>query len=517
MTRPESTDDVRSPGAEVVVSIRHPRSARTAQDILVDPQRIEVPAADVEAGWFHGRLPTNDTRNVRMLQDSGVIESIEPAFVTLQLAAGVGCAAPTYTPNAGDDAWSPPGGPSTRLATALVRHGVLDAWNLFSGAGRSAGEGVRVALLDTGVDPQSTLVSTFQGGAAPPRTVAVLDATGTGSTPICNHGTRIAGVTAGGLSAATDPMPYAGIAWGCDLVTVRITDGVVLSPFHITRVVDGLTLALQHDPHVIMMPFGFATDSPLVRAVIESISRNTDTVLVAAAGTLVPFVVFPARMPEVVCATLVQGGTTAADPPRRYPDPADPVESVVAYGPEVDVVALNVPGDTPTHSMTGEPLPTTLGGSSLATAIIGGIVCLVRSRYPDLDRAGVLSRLFGAGATSGLPDVGAGVPDAYVACGGSRRLDLRVSRTGLSFGAEAVPDGDPALLDPVWSDGSTGWTCPVPMSGLVLGITCTARNRLDGTSITARVGGLTPLRTAWRGLRTGRGRRPVSLRPRRPG
>jgi hypothetical protein len=288
------------------------------------------------------------------------------------------------------------------------------------------------------------------------------------------------------------------------------------------------TIALPLRKRVLLMAWGLLAGSHVVRDAIESaFDSNPNLIMVAAAGTNVDTVVFPANMRRETVAVSIVDAAQPANPSYTLV-PSSEGEDRVAYGDEVDFVAVNsittklwIPTTGTGVNSAGQSVDShgnlvpatslkpgeiieisTIGGSSSAVATIGAGIALVWSRMPWLTRDQVLDRLVAssscaaiAGLTAacrtsnGHAVVGAGVPDFYVAAGGARRLwidGLPANAPGVAINVSAGMDGDPGLYNFTWSTGATGPTTSFTLSpGQVMDISLTAVNRLDSMTLTA--------------------------------
>ena len=274
----------------------------------------------------------------------------------------------------------------------------FDFMNVPAAWGLSTGQGVKVALIDSGTSPnQSKLGSAFNSGQSQGRT---LQRRGTftdswwpwarpdGPDDDCGHGTQMAGLIAA-------PRGYGGaalgVAYNCDLLSVRGTDDVVINEWREKEGVrDALILAGNDGAvKVISMSLGDVFYSGWVSdGVIHA--HNRGKMIFAAAGTSTWYlnwfgVVFPASMSQTVAVTGVKDVLPLAECNECH------------YGNAVDFVAVmqrasNGDRTSLTLAMSGNT-PSYIGGSSAATAMTAGIAALVWSRYPNWSRGNVLNRL----------------------------------------------------------------------------------------------------------------------------
>jgi type VII secretion-associated serine protease mycosin len=244
----------------------------------------------------------------------------------------------------------------------------------------SQGRGVVVAVVDSGVDAtHPDLVGNVLAG-----TDVQIGATGDGQTDTDGHGTGMAGLIAAHGHGPGDSEGILGIAPQATILPVR--DGARFG----VAMADGIDWAVAHGARVISISQGDDTaDTPVIRKAVENALAH-DIVVVAGAGnttSAIPqtSVSYPAAYPGVVAVAGVdrQGG--------------HPTVSVT--GPQVllSAPAVDVPQTGLNHGyVTGT-------GTSAATAIVAGVVALVRARYPNLSATEVVHRLTATATDKGAP------------------------------------------------------------------------------------------------------------------
>jgi hypothetical protein len=294
--------------------------------------------------------------------------------------------------------------PGTKSAWNHPFHGVRDAW------AKSTGAGVKLMLIDTGVsDQQDNLGSAFNQGSSSGRTIEKLVTLGknwpwsSAETPNdgCGHGTSMAGAMLGprGTDGAAS-----GIAYNASLVSVRAAADVLLDESReLKGVADAYVLAGNRaDVKITSMSMGTILYSSQVADAIRY-AYNKGKLMFCAGGTSFSWsagwvgVIFPANMDEVQAITGVQDNLTT-----RCDD--------CHQGSQIDFVVVMEKASNkrhvPTLAMSGNP-PSTVGGSSVATASTAGMAALVWAKYPSLSRAQVVSKL-AAAASGGNSNFGYG-------------------------------------------------------------------------------------------------------------
>jgi type VII secretion-associated serine protease mycosin len=239
----------------------------------------------------------------------------------------------------------------------------------------STGKGVTVAVVDTGVDGRHVdLAGNVLQGAD-----FTSPSGGNGWTDQDGHGTGIASLVAGHGHGSGDGA--VGVAPTAKVLPVRrsITDGLDRG-----EIASAIRWAAAHGVRVVNLSLSTG-DTPAIRQAIDYALRQ-DVVIVAAVGLPggLGRIPAPARIPGVVAVSGVDKTGNIA---------------VSASGPEVAIAA---PATDIPHATTngGYGLAT---GTSAATAIVSGVVALIRARYPDLDAANVINRLIQTADDKGPP------------------------------------------------------------------------------------------------------------------
>lgn len=286
--------------------------------------------------------------------------------------------------------------PYAKASWNYPAHGILDAWQHVSG------KGIKVFLIDTGIGyGQESLAANFNQGFSGARTLERLVTLprqrflgilnlGPPETPEdrCGHGTAMAGVLAAPRGTSGNMV---GIAYNSNLITCRAAADVFIDEAReVKGVSDAFTIAAQRaDVKIISMSMGRITTSSQIRDAIQY-AHAKGKLIFCAAGTSFSFtanwagVIFPATLPEVQAVTGVKQFTTFEACTHCH------------TGPEVDfVVEMERSGDA-TFPLTVADRgnePSTIGGSSVATASMAAMAALVWSRFPYYTRDQILTLL----------------------------------------------------------------------------------------------------------------------------
>lgn len=272
-------------------------------------------------------------------------------------------------------------------------HRIRQGWKV------SSGKAIKVMMVDTGCSlNQEALNGSFNQGESTQRTIEKLVTLpppslfgfniGSAETPqdLCGHGTEMSGAIAaprGTRGAAC------GVAYNCDLITVRAAADVILDePREAKGVADAFNIAAKRDDvKIISMSMGFPIRVSQIADAVQN-ALNRGKLIFCAAGTTSKWtnwmwVAFPASMPGVQAVTGIK------DDLKKRCD-------VCHEGDKVAFVVVMEKSNGAQHplslAMTGDA-PSLVGGSSIATAQMAGMAAVVWSRYPNKSAAEILEIL----------------------------------------------------------------------------------------------------------------------------
>lgn len=340
-------------------------------------------------------LPGEDPARLerRLAADPGVahvepnVRLTVPAFA---LAAGAQpvTAVPLVGPGRSGPSWgvlSMPDDPLVAQQYALSKIHAFDAW------GTSEGNGVTVAVLDSGVDENHP---DLQGNL-----VQGYDATTGGSDPMDSngHGTHVCGIIG---AMAGNGIGGCGIAPHVRIMPIRVldSDGAGQVPW----VADGIQWAVDHGAKVINMSLGSPEDSQVLHAAINyALSRGV--CVVGAMGNDGDTNNSP-NYPAAYAGVIGVGATDANDRIANFScygswiSVAAPGWGIVSTFPTYDCeLAREIRNDSGWFYQHGMRLLSSgyaeITGTSQATPFVSGTIALMLSRDPNLTPAQVQQRL----------------------------------------------------------------------------------------------------------------------------
>ncbi len=309
----------------------------------------------------------------------------------------------------------------------------------------SRGAGVTVAVLDTGVTPDTRLPHLIGGGD-------YVTVGGNGLSDCDAHGTLVAGIIGAAPSTADG---FTGVAPDAQILSIRYRSNAFNTKnppnadpsFEVALQMRTLARAITHAANlgagVIVVPTpicesaGSQVDQSMLAAAVGYAVRTRGAVLVAGAGSVSGGCdqnpgIDPTRPSDPrnwrdvqTIATpdcfgsdvLTVGFTTQAGVPVSN-SLLGPWVSLGAPGTGIE--SLGPGGPTLINGVGSGNQLTAVGGSDFAAAYVAGTVALLRSRFPDESPDDIMVRLLGSAhaPAGGVDDaVGAGIVDPVAALG----------------------------------------------------------------------------------------------------
>ncbi|OIJ93251.1 hypothetical protein BIV24_12035 [Streptomyces colonosanans] len=257
------------------------------------------------------------------------------------------------------------------LDQSVPQIGAPEAW-----AKGVDGKGVKVAVLDTGVDLNNadikgrlTATRSFVDGAA-----TVQDGHG--------HGTHVASTIVG--SGANSGGKYKGVAPGADLLVGKVLADEGSGQF--SWIMNGMEWAAAQGADVVSMSLGGTTNTPQdpMTQAVDRLSATTGTLFVISAGNTGPRA-STIESPGTADSALTVGGVDKSDVlagfSSRGPRVGDSAIKPEITAPGVGIVAARAAGTS-----MGTPVDanyTAASGTSMAAPHVAGAAALLAQRHPD--------------------------------------------------------------------------------------------------------------------------------------
>ncbi|WP_433362690.1 S8 family serine peptidase [Actinoplanes sp. CA-142083] len=335
---------------------------------------------------------------------------------------------------------------SAALAESTAQIGAPTAWQ----AGLD-GSGVKVAVLDTGIDASHPDVA---GQVAASR-----DFSGSGDTvDRFGHGTHVAATVAG--SGQGSGGREKGVAPGAKLLIGKVLDDS--GNGYESSIIEGMQWAVDSGARVVNMSLGGEpTDgTDPMAAAVDALSAQTGALFVVAAGNEggTSTVGTPGSAPAALTVGAVDKNNKLADFSSRGPRVGDSGLKPEITAPGVDIIAARAAGTT-----MGEPvdaLYTAASGTSMATPHVAGAAAILAGQHPGWSGARIKDALVSTAATQSDVNVfgqGAGRVDL------ARAVTQKVSGTGVADFGEHQAGSSPSVVTRAVTYANAG-TSPVTLS-----------------------------------------------------
>ncbi|MFC0627240.1 S8 family serine peptidase [Kribbella deserti] len=271
------------------------------------------------------------------------------------------------------------------------------------------GQGVKVAVLDTGIDTtHPDLAGQVVASANFSESADTVDRVG--------HGTHVAGTVAG-TGAASDGK-YRGVAPEADLLNGKVLDDTGFGSF--AGIIAGMEWAVAQGADVVNLSLGSqqpsdGTDD--LSLAVNRLSTDTGTLFVVAAGNcffpLPNSISSPAAADHALAVGNLQRDGKAAFDSCRGPRKGDH-----ALKPELSAPGSGIVAAKAAEGQIGQPVGehyTTLSGTSMATPHVAGTAALIAQAHPDWKADKLRARLISTADPqegSSVTEQGAGRVDA---------------------------------------------------------------------------------------------------------
>lgn len=355
---------------------------------------------------------------------------------------------------------------SASLAGSTAQIGAPSAWQ----AGLT-GSGVKVAVLDTGIDATHPDVAGQIDEAQ--------DFSGSGDTvDRFGHGTHVAATVAG--TGTGSGGREKGVAPGAKLLIGKVLDDT--GNGYESSIIEGMQWAVDAGARVVNMSLGGEpTDgTDPMAAAVNALSAQSGALFVVAAGNegAASTVGTPGSADAALTVGAVDSSDQLAGFSSRGPRVGDSGLKPEITAPGVDIVAARAAGTT-----MGEPvdaLYTSASGTSMATPHVAGAAAIIAGQHPGWTGAQIKDALVStARTTAGVDVFGQGVGRVDLA----RAVSQTVTGTGVAdFGEHRAGAGPDTVTRTVtYANGGT--------SAVTLSLRDTLANVSSPASVTVPAGG----------------------------
>ncbi|WP_351235857.1 S8 family serine peptidase [Streptomyces sp. NPDC002133] len=298
------------------------------------------------------------------------------------------------------------------------------------------GTGIKVAVLDTGVDKthpdlESRVIAEQNFSESP----------GTGDK--YGHGTHVASIVAG--TGAKSGGTFKGVAPGA-----QILNGKVLSDFgegSESGIIAGMEWAVAQGAEVVNLSLGGedTSDIDLMEEAVNRLSAETDALFVVAAGNSGELGERTVNSPGSAAAALTVGAVDKndqlADFSSRGPLIGDGGIKPDLTAPGVAITAALAPGslfegDAP----SGTPGYVALDGTSMATPHVAGAAAILAQQHPDWDGERIKAVLTGSAEPAAYSSFQQGTGRTDVAQ--AMKQSVITGERSLDFGKQSWPHDD---------------------------------------------------------------------------
>ncbi len=273
--------------------------------------------------------------------------------------------------------------------------------------GNPSGQGIKVAIIDSGIDyNHNDLESNYGGG------INYVDISFPLIPPMDynGHGTGVAGI----IAAVDNEIDVIGVAPHSTIYAVKAFESDI-SILNLAALLNSIVWCIDNDMDIISMSWGFYPNwwpTLIGLAIALDIAYANGIVLVAGTGNYPDspqedHVLFPASLPSVIAIGASNLNGERVDIASSWSS---------CYGPEVDFIApgLNVKTTKLGGGVTTDP---TFSGTSAAVPHVVGIIALLLSQDPTLTPSEIKTILQLTAEDAGVPgqddETGFGLVNAY--------------------------------------------------------------------------------------------------------
>lgn len=297
------------------------------------------------------------------------------------------------------------------------------------------GKGVKIAVLDTGVDGthadlKGQVVDAKNFSAAPDTTDKV------------GHGTHVAAIAAG--TGAKSGGKYKGVAPGAKILNGKVLDDAGFG--NDSEIVAGMEWAAAQGADVINMSLG-GLDTPAIdpmEAAVNKLSEEKGVLFAIAAGNEGDFGEQTVGSPGSAAAALTVGAVDDKDKLADFSSRGPGMDGALkpdVTAPGVDITAASAPGNLIAQDVGEKPAGyMTISGTSMATPHVAGAAAILKQQHPEWKYPELKGAL--TGSTKG------GTYTPFQQGSGRIQVDKAVKQTviaepvSVSFGIQQWPHTD---------------------------------------------------------------------------
>jgi subtilisin family serine protease len=303
------------------------------------------------------------------------------------------------------------------------------------------GKGIKVAILDTGIDTTHPDLSGGKVAAAKNFSAAATTADKFG------HGTHVASIVAG--TGAKSGGKYKGVAPEATLLNGKVLDDNGYGDD--AGIIAGLEWAAASGAKIANLSLG-GTDTPgldPLEEAVNTLSADTGTLFVIAAGNSGPdagSVGSPGSADAALTVGAVDKSDVLADFSSRGPTVTDSSVKPDLTAPGVDITAAAAAGSVIDQEVGESPAGyLTISGTSMATPHVSGAAAILAEEHPDWTGQQLKEALVGSTVTGGYTafQQGSGRVDVAKAITQS----VVAEKASLSFGTALWPHADDPKID----------------------------------------------------------------------
>jgi minor extracellular protease Epr len=217
------------------------------------------------------------------------------------------------------------------------------------------GKGIKIAVVDSGIDSTHQDLSIAGGESFVPYTTSYHDDNG--------HGTHVAGI----IGALNNEIGTVGSAYDSSLYAVKVLDSEGFG--YLSEIIAGIDWAISNDMDIINLSLGTQTTSTALKSIVDRAYQN-GIIVVASSGNFgssetIDNVAYPARYESVIAVGAVDTNLRVTD--------------FSSSGKELEVAA---PGQSIFSTFVGNTYKK-MSGTSMAAPYVTGNLALLKQANPN--------------------------------------------------------------------------------------------------------------------------------------